>query len=204
MSSYKMRLNTIILHRFPTPLGTVSCGFKGDPAIVEVLGPYTHSNGCSTLNITPNYKVESISFKLPAEDDYKEHITASHGWLWRIEKLTDVADPMEIYCKISAQRKINYGTACGEALDAIEAYDDDWSLHIGTEDGEALQYRAINNDGMPERLKEQLDFGRSFTTLKRTGLYTQVPNLNKGENFHIHYLTAYVSEARKMFLPGLP
>ncbi|CAM3633337.1 hypothetical protein MUGA111182_00340 [Mucilaginibacter galii] len=191
MSMYKKQLNTIILHRFPTPLGTVSCGFKADSAVVEVLGPYNQPNGYCTLTIMPNYKVESINFKLPAGDDYKEHNTASHGWLWRIEKLTDVVDPVELYCKISTQRKINYGAACGEALDAIEAYDDEWSLNIGTEDGEAMRNRGMNSDGMPERLKDQLDFHKSFTILKRTGLYTKVPHLNKGEHFHIHYLMAY-------------
>jgi hypothetical protein len=183
----------VSIHRVETPLGIVSCGLIGSPLSCEVSDQYNQNNGVSVEMTMPNYKVQLISFKLPWERPESEYITGSLGWLWRIQKLTDTIDQIELYCKLSAKRNagVNFDSASGESLDAIAAYNEDWILHLGTEDGESLHNRATKNDGIPMRFKDDLDIQQSFTTVKRTGFKTAVPYLNKGENFHIHYLMAY-------------
>jgi hypothetical protein len=188
-----MQLYPISINRINTPMGTVNCGLKGNPSSCEPTGPYYYDNGFSSIINMPNYKVEIFNFELPKPQDSSDYITGLHGWLWRIEKLTDAKEPLELYCKFTSSKGagVSYSTACGESLDAIEVYNQDWILHIGTEDGETMQSRAINDDGMPPRFKESLNFHTSFTMMKRTGLLTAIPHLNQGEHFHMHYLAAY-------------
>ena len=53
---------------------------------------------------------------------------------------------------------VDFDVATGEHLDAIEASNNDWILHIGTEDGEVLNFRAGENDWFPNRLQNKVDF----------------------------------------------
>lgn len=74
---------------------------------------------------------------------------------------------------------------------ATQADNNDWTLHIGTEDGEILNSRAENDDWFPSRLKNKVDFYQSISEMKQNGFVTKIPDLNKGEKIHIQYLTAY-------------
>jgi hypothetical protein len=58
-----------------------------------------------------------------------------------------------------------FDISSGEHLDAIEASNDSWTLHIGTEDGEIMSSRAENNDWFPSRLRSTVGFDRSITEL---------------------------------------
>ena len=188
-----MPLNTISIQYFETPLGMVKCGLNGGPVYCETSGPFTHENGISIRTKTENYSFEWMSFKLPITTDKSRGITASCGWVWRIIKHTQAAEPIELFCLLKKKRNkiVEFDSACGDALDAVEAFNKDWTLHIGAEDGDTLHQRAANGDGMPERFKTELGFHNSFTKLTRFGVKTTVPQLNKGEELHMHYLMAY-------------
>ncbi|MHA7101262.1 hypothetical protein [Roseivirga pacifica] len=86
---------------------------------------------------------------------------------------------------------VDFDTATGEHLGAIEASDNKWTLHIGTEDGEILNSRAKSNDGFPVRLENTIDFHQSITKMVKEGLETATPEFKVGEQIHIQYLTAY-------------
>lgn len=188
-----MPLNILSIYSFETPLGMVKCGLKGGSIQCDTTGPFKHENGSSIHTKTENYSFESMFFKLPNITDHNNYVTVSCGWVWRIKKHTQARESIELFCSLKKKRNeiVEFDTACGEALDAIEAFNNDWTLHIGTEDGETLRQRAVNGDGMPERLKQDLGFHGSFTKLTRFGVETTVPHLKEGEEFHIHYLMAY-------------
>ncbi len=86
--------------------------------------------------------------------------------------------------------EITFDTATGESLDAIQADNAEWTLHIGTEDGEILNSRARNNDWFPSRLSNKVDIYQSITEMQENGFVTKIPALNKGEKIHIQYLIA--------------
>ena len=76
-------------------------------------------------------------------------------------------------------------------MDAIEASTADWVLHIGTEDGEVMNFRAKNSDWFPERLQNKVDFYQSITKMERNGFTTNIPDLRLNEKLHIQYICAY-------------
>nr|WP_294795119.1 hypothetical protein [uncultured Mucilaginibacter sp.] len=188
-----MPLNLISIYKVETPLGMVKCGLKGGHVQCDTTGPFKLENGDCLLTKTENYSFDSMFFKLPINTDHNSCVTASFGWLWRIKKHTQAQESIELFCSLKKKRNeiVEFDTACGEALDAIEAFNNDWTLHIGAEDGETLHQRAVNGDGLPERFKQDLGFHSSFTKLTSFGVKTTVPQLSKGEEFHIHYLMAY-------------
>jgi hypothetical protein len=99
---------------------------------------------------------------------------------------------LEAYCMLSSHLgSTEFDSATGEHLDVIQADNSEWTLHIGTEDGEVLNARAENDDWFPSRLKNDVDFCQSITEMKQNGLITKIPHLNKGEKLHIQYLIAY-------------
>ena len=101
-------------------------------------------------------------------------------------------ESIEIFCLFEKPiDEVELDTACGESLDAIEVFNENWSLHIGTEDGEVLNYRAKNEDDFPARLENKVDFYNSITKLQEDGVKTTIPKLNKDEIIHLQYLTAY-------------
>jgi hypothetical protein len=188
-----MSLNVISAYNIETPLGMVKCGLKGGHIQCDTIGHLTHENGTSIRTETENYSFESRFFNLQITTYHNSCVTAAFGWLWRIKKLTQAQEPIELFCSLKKKRNeiVQFGTASGEALDAIVAFNNDWTLHIGTEDGETLHQRAVNVDGLPERFKQDLGLHNSFTKLTRFGVETTLPQLNIGEEFHIHYLMAY-------------
>ena len=49
-------------------------------------------------------------------------------------------------------------------------------MHVGTEDGEILNLRAENDDWIPPRLKNKVDFYQSITEMKQNGFVTKIPD----------------------------
>ena len=145
------------------------------------------------LKRTDKHKIEIVSFETRVPLYNGENLTDSFGWIFRIEKTTDIDEKLETYCLLDKiNDEITFDTATGEHLDAIQADSNEWTLHIGTEDGEILNSRAENDDWFPpERLKNKVDFYQSITEMKQNGFVTKIPDLNKGEKIHIQYLTAY-------------
>lgn len=182
---------TDIKREFKTPLGVVRCGLicSGQENAVEIK---KYENGRSEIFKTDGHKIEIVSFKVRVPLYNGDTLTDSFGWIFRIEKTADIYEQIETYCLLDKNNnEVTFDTATGEHLDAIQAYNNEWTLHIGTEDGEVLNSRAENDDWFPVRLKNKVDFYQSITEMNQNGFVTKIPDLNKGEKIHIQYLTAY-------------
>jgi len=115
----------------------------------------------------------------------------SKGWRWFIEKTNDEKEQLTIYCElVNPSSELKSGANSGEHLDAIEIENSQHHLHIGTEDGEAMQYRAEISDWMPKRFKDEVDVYKSFTEYIDYGFRTTIPILERGEKIYFHYLVA--------------
>ncbi|GAB3494286.1 hypothetical protein GCM10027341_10280 [Spirosoma knui] len=180
----------LIERNFDTPLGLVRCGFKSTKA--QFLETRAYENGESEIFNSLAYRIEVVTFKIRQPLYNGETVSDSNGWLLRIEKIADGAEEIESFCELEVKNgDVDFDTATGESLDAIEAFNKDWILHIGTEDGEILRSRAELDDWFPPRLRDKVDFSVSITQMKRNGFITHLPDLKVGEKISIHYLTAY-------------
>ena len=177
--------------QFGTPLGIVRCGLtnSGVNSLVETK---EYKNGQSKIFKTIGYKIEIFSFKIKLPLYNGENVTESCGWIFRIEKISNTDEIIEAYCMLTNYTEnVEFNSATGEHLDAIQADNSKWTLHIGTEDGEVLNSRAENDDWFPSRLKNSVDFYQSITEMKKNGFVTKIPLLNRDEKIHIQYLIAY-------------
>jgi len=182
---------TNIEREFKTPLGIVRCGIicNGVNSFIEAK---KYENGVSETFETEGHKIEIVSFKIRVPLYNGDNLTHSCGWIFRIEKTNDIDEKIETHCLLDKiNNEITFGPATGEHLDAIQADSNEWTLHIGTEDGEILNSRAHNDDWFPPRLKNKAEFYQSITEMKQNGFATKIPDLDKGEKIHIQYLTAY-------------
>ena len=187
-----MTQTNIIVKTFETPLGKVVCGLVSDYTKLNLVGHNTYENGKSEIFETIGHRIELIEFKIRQPLYNGETVTDSFGWLWKIQKRNSENESIETFCLLEKPNEnVEYDTACGESLDAIEVFNENWSLHIGTEDGEVLNYRARNDDEFPARLENKVDFYNSITKMQENGLRTSIPNLIQHENLHLQYLTAY-------------
>lgn len=177
--------------QFNTPLGTIRCGINGSSssAPTEIK---EYQNGQSKVFKTVGYQVEIISFENRPLLDNAEAVLGSCGWIFRIEKAADTDESIELYCLLTETiGDVEFDSATGENLDAIQADNAAWTLHIGTEDGETLRARAEKDDWFPTRLKDSVGFYQSITEMRPNGFVTKIPPLKKDEKIHIHYLVAY-------------
>jgi hypothetical protein len=188
----KLTQARIIVKTFVTPLGNVVCGLVSDSTKVNLVGHRAYENGKSELFETKAHQIEIIEFKIRQPLYNGETVTDTFGWVWKIQKRNSENELLEIFCLFENPiHKVEFDTACGESLDAIEVFNETWTLHIGTEDGEVLNSRAENEDEFPARLENKVDFYNSITTMKENGLKTEIPLLNQGEILHLQYLAAY-------------
>lgn len=152
--------------QFDTPLGIVKCGLNSND-IISLVGIKKYENGQSKIFKTIGYRVEIISFKIRLPLYNGENVAESRGWIFRIEKINSADEMLEAYCMLSGHLgSTEFDSATGEHLDAIQADNSEWTLHIGTEDGEVLNARAENDDWFPPRLKNDVDFCQSITEMK--------------------------------------
>jgi hypothetical protein len=185
------RMTTNVERQFNTPLGAVRCGLicGGFDSYVEAK---KYKNGESEIVQTTGHLVEIVSFKIKLPLYSHERVTESSGWIFRIEKSNTTNETIETYCLLDKQTDdIRLDTATGEHLDAIQAENLHWTLHIGTEDGEILNSRAEINDWFPPRLENHDNIYQSITEMKQNGFNTKIPHLHAGERIQIQYLTAY-------------
>lgn len=182
---------TDIKREFKTPLGVVCCGLICNRQN-NAIETKKNENGSSEIFKTDGHKIEIVSFKIRVPLYNGDTLTDSFGWIFRIEKTAYIDEKIETYCLLDKTNdEITFDTATGENLNAIQADSNEWTLHIGTEDGEILHSRAENDDWFPPRLKNKVDFYQSISEMKQNGFVTKIPNLNQGEKIHIQYLTAY-------------
>ncbi|AXG71145.1 hypothetical protein KORDIASMS9_03400 [Kordia sp. SMS9] len=184
--------NPIINRTFKTPIGQVVCGLIGHFSDIEKIDTKDYENGSSVSYRTSGHRIELIEFKISQPLYNGETVKDSNGWIWKIEKIHDFNEKLKLSCVLNNYPdKVVFDTAMGEHLDAIEASDDKWTLHIGTEDGEILNSRAKSNEGFPERLENKVGFYQSITKMLKEGFETEIPELRVGEQIHIQYLSAY-------------
>lgn len=182
----------IIESTFVTPLGKVVCTLTSSTSDIVHISTTAYKNGTSMSYKIKGHHVELIEFKIRQPLHNGETVKGTHGWIWRIENIGDVANKLMLHCFLTnPSEHINFDVNSGEHLDAIEASDHEWTLHIGTEDGEMIHTRATVDDGFPKRLKDTVDFDRSITKTFPHGFETEIPALHIGEHIHIQYLIAY-------------
>jgi len=182
----------LIEQSFPTPIGTVNCGLTCTDSKIAIVGYNTYDNGKSIVYNTASYIIEIITFKQRLPLYNGESVKDCQGWVWRIIKENAKSERIKLHCSLNVSaNSVLIGSDSGEHLDAVAASNDKWTVHIGTEDGEVMHARALIDDWMPTRYVDELDFTKSFTSLKLNGFITHVPELTVGERIHFHYLTAY-------------
>ena len=177
-------MTSILSENFETQLGTVRTWIETDS--------YSLFLPCNNKIITKEHEIiiqafELDSIELPEGMNYEN----SKGWMWFIKKINKQTEQLTIFCKlVNPKSDTTYGANSGEYLDAIEIEDKTYQLHIGTEDGEVLQYRAKKSDWMPKRFENELDFDKSFTEYIDFGFKTTIPKLEEGEKIYFHFLVA--------------
>lgn len=168
---------------FDTKLGTIRTWLQSDSdSYIQRQDKFFtrgHSVYCQTFDLKQFWTPETMEYE------------TSKGWRWFIEKTNDQEEQLTIFCKlVNPYSDTEWGTNSGEHLDAIEIENKTYHLHIGTEDGEMMQYRAEICDWMPERFKDEIGFYKSFTEYIDFGFQTSVPLLQKGERIYFHFIAA--------------
>ena len=177
---------------FETPLGQVICSLSTDSSNVENIGVKEYENGKSVLFKVGGHRIELVEFKIRQPLHNGATVKDSNGWVWRIEKVEEAIDNIKISCALSNYSDdVVFDNANGEHLDAIEAIEKEWILNIGTEDGEVMNSRAEEDDGFPNRLRNEVNFYQSITKSFKHGFETTIPDLIIGEQIHLQFLVAY-------------
>jgi hypothetical protein len=189
----KMLPYLLIKEKFETPLGVVECGLSSSELSIEAIDKKQYDHGESTVYRTSSHIIELITFKRRLPLFNGDVVKDTAGWIWKITKEIDSSETFKLHCLLTPSDvsiKLN-GSDPGEHLDSAYMNTEEWMLHVGTEDGEIMHNRALNEDWMPSRFKNQLSFQGSFTSVQPDGLVTIVPELDFGEHIHFHYLVAY-------------
>jgi hypothetical protein len=125
-------------------------------------------------------------------------------WLYVIEKVGTEAERLRIRTEFLPLIPVDCGGADGdEAWEGIFFKDAEHILHVGTEDGQGLFYRAMRDEWMPKRFESYFkgesqykgvhSFGRrrnTFTDDAANGFITNVPVLQAGEKICFQHLAA--------------
>ena len=184
--------NTLIKRTFNTPLGTVSCELNSNFTFIELQNSGSYENGIYERFKTSAHDIELVEFKIKKPFYNGETITDSKCWIWRINKVKEISENLELKVFITDfPKNAEFDYASGENLDAYEIMNDEWKLHIGTEDGARLNYRAENDDWFPIRLLNTKNYWQEITELNKSSIQTKVPELKIGEKIHLQYLTAF-------------
>jgi len=181
-----------LIHKsFETPLGEVTCRLNSSSSEISLQDTKAYEHGKSEIYETSGHLIELVEFKIRQPLYNGENVTDSNGWIWRIRKTNPQSEQLETSCFLEPNVGVEFDIATGEHLDAIEAQNDKWTLHIGTEDGEVLNQRAQDEDWFPKRLMNEVDFYQSITKIKTQGVVSTIPELELDEKLHLQYLTAY-------------
>ncbi len=178
-------MTTVLSDNFETKLGTIQTWIE-----TEILFEYQKQDDLKAATTGHDICLSPFDLKQIWFPETMEYETAK-GWRWFIEKTNNQKEKLTIFCKlINPSADTEFGGNPGEHLEAIEIENKIYQLHIGTEDGEIMQYRAEVNEWMPERFKGEIGFYKSFTVYVDFGFKTNIPNLIEGEKIYFHFITA--------------
>lgn len=170
---------------FETRLGTIQTWVE-----TEKDGIIQQQNEFKVTTIGHSISLQPFDLKqvwAPGTMEYE----SARGWRWFIHKTNDQKERLSIFCKlVNPSNDEEWGITSGEHLDAIEIENKTYHLHIGTEDGEMMHYRAEVSDWMPARFKAEVNFYKSFTEYIDFGFKTSVPELEEGEKIYFHFIIA--------------
>ena len=178
-------MRTILKDTFETNLGEIELSINSEYKV-----QYLVNNNLKVE--TENHKIEVVVIdlkKLELPKDMK--IENSKGWRIYIEKKSEKSEKIIVICKLlnkNAENTWDYDS--GENLDAVEIENGKELLHIGTEDGEAMKWRAENNDWFPNRLKNEINLEKPLTNYIDFGFESKIPNLEINEKIYLHFLIA--------------
>lgn len=178
-------MRTILKDKFETNLGEIELSIKSEYA--------TQYSVKDNLKIeTENHKIKVLVIDLnDLEFPEQMKIEHSRGWRIYIEKKSKKSEKLSITCKlINRNPENNWGYDSGENLDAVEIENKKELLHIGTEDGEVMKWRAENNDWFPSRLKNEISLEKPITNYIDFGFESIIPNLEINEKLYLHFLIA--------------
>lgn len=120
-------------------------------------------------------------------------VETATAWLFYITKHNLSGEQLTFTIELSADSAIQGTTDTGQYLWAVEFENGIRQAHIGTEDEEAMAFRAARQDWMPPRLGSALakdDLPVTSSSPDKRGLRTQIPQLLPGEEFYFHYIVA--------------
>ena len=134
-------------------------------------------------------------FKLPNPIYNGDTIRNSVGWSIQIESLKQNKEQLIFQCRF--KESIKGDMATGEHLDALQFIkNNNYDLHIGTEDADSFMWRAHIENCLPKRFFKLLrnkyqDYAdKHFTEYLENGFETKLPILLKKEVVKFHFLIA--------------
>lgn len=147
--------------------------------------------------VTKAHKIEVIAFQDVRDwlRDTDFSIADSKGWIIRVTKNNELKEKLSFKCYMNRNSKdVVSEVDCGEHFHALWIENETNVVSIGTEDGEIMKARALNNDWMPNRFKDLLGYRKyqelSITNILDFGFQTNIPELLEGERIYFHYLVA--------------
>ena len=185
-------MRTILKDTFETNLGEIELAIKSEYEI--------------QYSVKDNLKIEAENHKIEVlvidlnELEFPEHmkIENSKGWRIYIEKKSEKSEKLYVICKLINKNPDNtWNYNSGENLDAVEIENRKELLHIGTEDAEAMKWRAENNDWFPIRLKNEISLEKPITNYIDFGFESIIPNLEINEKLYLHFLIATRKKTEK-------
>ncbi|MQP23509.1 hypothetical protein GFJ94_00320 [Flavobacterium sp. LMO8] len=185
-------MRTILYDTFETNLGEIELSIKSEYAIQNSVK--------DNLKVeTENHKIEVLVIDLnQLELPEQMKIESSKVWRIFIEKKTEKTEKLHVICKLTNINPENtWGYDSGENLDAVEIENGKELVHIGTEDGEVMKWRAENNDWFPIRLKNEISIEKPITNYIDFGFESIIPNLEINEKLYLHFLIATRKKAEK-------
>ena len=178
-------MTTLLSDNFETKLGTIQTWVESEKNIEQYQqDKFKVATIGHEICLVP-FDLKQIWF--PETMEYE----SAKGWRWFIEKTNNEKEKLTIFCKlINPSTDTEFDSSSGEHLDAIEIENRTYHLHIGTEDGERLKYRAEQNEWMPKRFKGDIGFHKSFTEYVDFGFKTIIPTMDNGEKIYFHFIVA--------------
>ncbi|KNY25922.1 hypothetical protein [Pseudobacteroides cellulosolvens] len=175
-----------------TPLGKVCFSLKlGKTDLADFTSAFTNKKGDYVFGwYSDSFDVELLicSPKLHLADNM--HVEGCRAAIYRI-----LLHDKELACEFSANWCSDYlwtdgGPDSGEHLEAQTCENDYYVVSIGTQDGEMLHSRAMNNEMMPAILNSSVD-PLALVECSSTGLLVPIERVFLNQVCQVHFVVAW-------------